>query len=57
MEAAGLQAVCDYYHYRLYQFLMTGDVLDLPEWERADLHEANHRLDNFQIALEIAARL
>lgn len=57
MEAAGLQAVCDFYHYSLYQFLMTGDVLDLPEWKIAGLHEANHCLDNFRVALEIAARI
>ena len=54
MEAAGAQAVCSHYGFGLYYFLMTGDVLDLPEWEAGELRQANHCLDNFRLALEIA---
>jgi len=57
MEAAGIQAVCDFHHFKLHYFLMTGDVLDQPEWSIGDLHTANHHLDNFQIALKIAEEL
>ncbi|MDO5326361.1 MAG: nucleoside phosphorylase [Clostridia bacterium] len=57
MEAAGLQAVCDFHKLNLYYFLMTGDMLDQPQWDIADLGHANHHLDNFQIALEIAQKL
>lgn len=28
MELAGVQAVCDFYGWELYDFLATGDVLD-----------------------------
>lgn len=54
MEAAGAQAVCSHYGYGLYYFLMTGDVLDLPAWDVGELRRANHCLDNFRLALEIA---
>lgn len=54
MEVAGVQAVCDFYGLELCNFLMTGDVLDLPDWDRAGLAEANHCLDNFRLALETA---
>ena len=54
MEAAGMQAVCDFHGLQLYYFLMTGDVLDLPEWDVGELRTANHHLDNFRIALKIA---
>ena len=54
MEAAGAQAVCSHYGLDLYYFLMTGDVLDLPEWDVGELRRANHCLDNFRLALEIA---
>lgn len=54
MELAGVQAVCDFYGFQLYNFLMTGDVLDQPEYSHADLPAANHSLDKFEIALEIA---
>lgn len=53
MEAAGAQAVCSHYGFRLYYFLMTGDVLDLPAWDVGELRAANHCLDNFHLALEI----
>lgn len=54
MEAAGAQAVCSHYGFRLYYFLMTGDVLDLPAWDVGELRAANHCLDNFRLALELA---
>ena len=57
MELAGVQAVCAFHGWGLYPFLLTGDVLDLPEWDIAGLHEANHRLDNFALALKIAEAL
>lgn len=57
MELAGVQAVCTFEGFRLYNFLMTGDVLDEPEYRYADLHQANHDLDKFYLALEIAHRL
>lgn len=34
---------------------MTGDVLDLPEWDVAELGEANHSMDNLKLALKLAA--
>lgn len=57
MELAGVQAVCDFHGFRLYDFLMTGDVLDQPEYSHEDLHNANHSLDKFTVALEIALRV
>ncbi len=57
MEAAGIQAVCDFHGFSLYYFLMTGDILDQPEWEYGDLSKANHHLDNFRIALKMAEML
>ncbi|MCH5287708.1 MAG: nucleoside phosphorylase [Christensenellaceae bacterium] len=57
MELAGVQAVCSFHGFRLYNFLVTGDVLDEPEYRCADLHNANHALDKFYLALEIALRL
>lgn len=57
MELAGVQAVCDYYGFQLYNFLMTGDVLDQPEYDRSEFSRANHLLDNFDLSLEIARRL
>ena len=55
MELAGAQAVCSFHGFQLYCFLMTGDVLDLPEWDVAELGEANHSLHNLKLALKIAA--
>ena len=57
MELAGVQAVCSFHGFRLYNFLMTGDVLDEPEYRYADLYHANHSQDKFDLALEIALRL
>lgn len=57
MEVAGVQAVCDFHGFELYDFLVTGDVLDAPEYRIADLHGANHDLDKLWIGLEIAKRI
>ena len=57
MELAGVQAVCDFHGFELYDFLVTGDVLDQPEYDVANLHGANHDLDKIQIALELAHRI
>lgn len=57
MELAGVQAVCDFHGFSLYNFLVTGDVLDRPAYEVGDLHGANHNPDKLRIALQLAARL
>lgn len=57
MEVAGMQAVCDFHGYELYDFLMTGDVLDSDVYEASGLHEANHKLANFDLALKIAEKI
>ena len=57
MELAGVQSVCDYYGFELYDFLATGDVVDQPEYDPDGLHEANHSFEKFDIAIEIAKRI
>lgn len=57
MELAGVQAVCDYHGFDLYDFLVTGDIVDQPDYTPEGLHEANHSLDKFDIALKIASEL
>lgn len=57
MELAGVQAVCDYYGFELYDFLATGDVVDQPEYNPEGLREANHSFEKFDIAIEIAKRI
>ena len=57
MEVAGVQAVCAFHGFALYTFLMTGDVLDQPEYSWEGLDNANHSLDKFDLALEIALRV
>ena len=54
MELAGVQAVCDFYDWQLYAFLVSGDILDQPQYIPDDLHGANHTTDKFFTALEIA---
>lgn len=54
MECAGAQAVCDYLGVEFYDFLLCGDVLDLPDWSVGKLQKANHSLGNFNLALLIA---
>ena len=57
MELAGVQAVCDFHGFELYDFLVTGDVLDAPVYENSELSSANHDLDKLLIALEMAKRI
>lgn len=54
MEVAGVQAVCDYYGFQLYDFLESGDVLSEDAYEVEGLNKANHSLDKLYIALEVA---
>ena len=54
MELAGVQAVCDYHGLELYDFLVTGDVVDQPVYSPDGLTEANHSFDKFDIAVMIA---
>ena len=57
MELAGVQAVCNFYGLELYDFLEAGDVLAESGYEVTGLHNANHDLGKFYIALEITARV
>lgn len=57
MELAGVQAVCDFYGWDLYDFLATGDVLDQAVYDVSGLAEANHNIDKLCIAIEIAKRI
>lgn len=53
MEVAGVQAVCDYYGLELYNFLQVGDVLE-DDYDPHPLKRANHDIDKFYVALQIA---
>ena len=57
MELAGVQAVCDFHGFELYDFLATGDVLSESEYRVEGLSDANHNMDKFYIALEVAKRI
>lgn len=57
MEIAGVQSVCDFHDLDLYSFIVTGDVLSEEKYEVGGLHNANHNLDKFFIALKIAKRI
>lgn len=57
MELAGVQAVCTFHTLELYNFLMTGDILDQPDYEVGELCMANHSLAKFAIALLIAEKI
>ena len=57
MELAGVQSICDFYGFDLYDFLVTGDVLSEDKYEMEELNDANHNLNKFYIALEIAKRI
>lgn len=57
MELAGVQAVCDFYGFELYDFLAAGDVLAEEAYTIDDLADANHNLDKLQIALRIIERI
>lgn len=54
MELAGMQAVCDFHNIELYDFLVTGDVVDQPDYNTEGLHNANHNLNKFYVALKLA---
>ena len=53
-KLAGVQAVCSYHGLELYDFLVTGDVVDQPVYSPEGLKEANHSFDKFDIAVMIA---
>lgn len=57
MELAGVQAVCDFYGFELFDFLAAGDVLTVGDYDASRLSDANHNLDKLQIALHIAERV
>lgn len=57
MEIAGVQAVCDFHGLNLYTFVVTGDVLSDEGYSTGTLTDANHNLDKFRLALELAERI
>lgn len=57
MEVAGVQAVCDFYNFELYNFLVTGDVLCENNYDNTKLSDANHNLDKLHIALKLAVHI
>ena len=57
MECSAMQACANFRKLDLYYFFLSGDLLDSPEWVEKGLHEANHRFQNFDIALQLAEEL
>jgi uridine phosphorylase len=57
MELAGVQAVCDFYGFELYDFLAAGDVLVEGDYTIDALSDANHNLDKLQVALKIIEKI
>lgn len=57
MELAGVQSVCDFHGFELYDFLASGDVVDQPHYTPDGLVEANHSMDKFNAAVAIAKRI
>jgi len=60
MECAGVQAVCDFRDLEFYNFLISGDLLDAPEWDRRIMGaagERTHQIRSFYLALELALRI
>lgn len=57
MELAGVQAICDFYGFELYDFLVSGDVLIEGNYETKGLAAANHDLDKLFIALQVAKKI
>lgn len=57
MELAGVQAVCDFYGFELYDFLAAGDIVAEGDYRVSGLANANHNLDKLQIAIQIAERI
>lgn len=54
MELAGVQAICDFYGFELYGFLIPGDVLTEGAYETDGLPAASHGLAQLSVALRIA---
>jgi len=54
MEVSGVQAVCDFHGFELYDFLQVGDVLREEDHDVSALHGANHDLPKLHLALRIA---
>jgi len=57
MELAGVQAVCDHYGWHLYDFLETGDVVDVDGYDISTLSEANHDTRKLKAAFAIIDKL
>ena len=57
MELAGVQAVCDFHGFELYDFLAPGDVVDQQDYTPEGLVEANHSMGKFYAAVAIAKRI
>ena len=53
-EKPGTLLKKDFYNIELYDFLVTGDIVDQLEYTSEGLHDANHNLDKFYVALKIA---
>ena len=49
--------MCDFRDIDLYYFFLSGDLLDKPEWDKTNLHNANHDFKNFDIALHLACEI
>lgn len=49
MEIAGVEAVCDFYGWNVYDFLVTGDVLDQAVYDVLGLANANHNRMNISV--------
>lgn len=57
MELAGVESICDYYNYDLYNFLESGDAVVEGSYEPRGLGQANHNLIKLEVALEILKRI
>jgi len=57
MELAGVQAVCDHYGWHLYDFLETGDVVEVDGYDKSALSEANHDTRKLEAAFAIIDKL
>lgn len=57
MECSAMQACAHFRGLDLYYFFLSGDLLDSSEWDKKGLQEANHRFQNFEIALRLAEEL
>ena len=53
MELAGVQAVCGHYGWHLYDFLETGDVVEIDGYDKSALSEANHDTRKLEAAFAI----